>query len=247
MRARESAWSHLVGDLADSAAACAAAPLVTFLWVAGSLLPLLHHAGPLTVLLLPLGLAFVGYHGTLRLAFALHLAGRPGLSPGEIWAVTWRYLGRFACLGLAAGVLVGPFALVALSLSHHHRLTYVLATAPLYLVVDALATFVPTALALSTSRVTEAVPLGWRVLRDGWDEHRWHVLAPPLALQLAAAPNFRSLAPAAQAAILLPASVIGLLLRGAITSAYLRVVPVSATGPSWLDGRPRQAVPAPGP
>jgi hypothetical protein len=247
MAARRGAWSRFAADVAWSAQACLAAPLVTFLWLAGSLLPLLNHRGALSLLLLPLGLFFLGFHGTVRLSFALHRVARPGLSPDEIWAATWRYLGRFLCLSLGAGVILGPFAGLALGLSHHHRLTYLLAIAPLLVVVDAVATFVPPALALSTHRVTEALATGWGVLRNGLRDHRWHVFAPPLALQIVAAGNFRNLPPGAQAAVLLPAGILGLLVRGAITAAYLRAMPVSISGPSWLDGRPRQVAPTSGP
>jgi len=242
VRSEDGAWSHFAADLQWSADACSRAPLVPFLWMASSLLPLLSDVGPLGVLLLPVFFFSVGFPGTVRLFFALERAQRPPLGFEEAFTATLRYFGRFACVGLGGGLLAVPFFLLAAAVAGDSRVLTALGTTPVVLVLDVVGTFIPPALALSTSRVLEAIPLGWRVLRDGWRSHCWHVLAPPLALQVVAATHVRSLGLAAQVAVLLPAGILGLLLRGATTAAYLRAVPLSDGGPSWLDGRPRQAL-----
>ncbi len=241
MREPGGAWSTLVADVRWSTGACLAAPLVPVLWVTTWLLPLLTDSGPVGVLLFfPLALLSIGLAGTLRLSFALEAAGRPALSVGEAVGASWRFLGRFLCVGLLVAPVFLPLEALAYALfdGDHATVPYVLASSFEIVVIDIMGTFVPPALALSTSRATEAIRLGWRVLREGWGQHRWHVLVPPLALQVVAAANLGSLPPVVQAGLQVVFGTAGVVLRGAVVAAWLRAVPSSPDGPSWLDGRP---------
>jgi len=214
---------------------------VPTLWVVASLLSFLGGSTPLGVLLLPVLLLSIGLTGTIRLSFALHANDQPALSFGEALASSWGFLGRFFCLDLLGGLVAAPVLVAALAGFGARTVGAVVVTSLVVLVIDVVGTFVPPALALSTSQVTKAIPLGWRVLREGWPQHRWHVLLPPVTLQVVAAANLRALPLALLAAIQLVVAIVGVVVRGAVTAAWLRAMPASPQGPSWLDGRPASA------
>lgn len=158
-----------------------------------------------------------------------------------VWSAVGNYLNRFICLGLAITLIMTPIGTIVFLVDDGGTF-FVVSTTIAIAILDVFATFVPPALALSTWRMTEGVRLGWRVLRDGWTQHRWHALLPPLAVQALALTGLRDRPSLVQVPVMLASALVGIVLRGATTAAYLRAMPVSDDGPSWLDGRPKVEV-----
>lgn len=234
------AWSLFVSDVGWSARACLGAPLVPALWVVLTLL-LSIDVGPLAIILLPIFVFDAGLTGAVRLSFARLREGREAMPWAGVWSAVGLYLNRFMCLGLAITLIMTPIGIVIFLIDDGGTF-FVVSTTMAIAILDVFATFVPPALALSTWRMSEGVRLGWRVLRDGWSQHRWHALLPPLAVQALALTGLRDQPRLVQVPVMLAAAVVGIVLRGATTAAYLRAMPLSEDGPAWLDGRPKLEV-----
>jgi hypothetical protein len=190
------------------------------------LLTRLTKIGAFSVLAAVSHLVLIGWMGTQRIWFLRAFQAR-GLEPGEAATITRRMFGRYFRLGLLVGV---PFCAVFASL--HAGGPVGLAVAVLALIVfDVWLTFVPPALAYSTKRATEAVRIGWRMLRREWPRCLWYALAPPLAVVAFLSFLPAKSLPAAVAFVLAVASLmVNLWLKGAVSAYYLRVNPSGPQG-----------------
>lgn len=178
-----------------------------------------------------LGVAFglfgVGWLGTQRIWFQRLLAGR-GLSPSEVWQLSWRYLGRFLALGVIVGIpvfaaqiwIVVPLGINRASLPAHIPgwwLPFVLAYSFL---VDITLTFVTPALAYTTAKVTIAIKIGLDMVRQLWPDSAPYSIAPAVALLALAA--FAPTSAWLRIVLVVISTLIGLILKGAIAAFYLR-------------------------
>ena len=200
-----------------------------------------------------LGLLLVGWPGAQRLWYLRLWTGRT-LTPAEAARATLRCFGRFFVLGLVVGlsaaVLAIP-AIVAVVLAADFgpdgaptfpegvpgwALVYI---ALLSVAGYALLTFVTPALVYSSKRVSEAIPIGLRLLRRSWPRTAAYVLVPAV---LASAPTLLMDDVLAQpsAALTVLGALVAALGRGATAAYYVRCVP--GAGP---DGA-IQLGPAPG-
>lgn len=237
---RGGAWSLFVSDIGWAFCACSRAPRVPALWVLVTLLVSID-VGPFGIILLPLLIFGAGLTGAVRLSFAGLREGQGSMPFAGVWSAVGVYLNRFICLGLAISLIMTPVFVVTFLIDDGGTF-FIVSTTVAVAIIDVLATFVPPALALSTWRMTEGVRLGWRVLRHGWSQHRWHALLPPLAVQALALTGLRDQPRLVQVPVMLASALVGIVLRGATVAAYLRAMPVSEDGPSWLDGRPKLEV-----
>lgn len=134
-----------------------------------------------------LGMALfqVGWVGTERIWY---LRGYRGLSltPREALRFTGAFLWRYFGLGLLVMipyivVLIAVSIAVALWVDDPGVRRTIAFGVPL-LFVDVWLTFVTPALAFTTSRVSQAVGIGWRMLKAGWPGTAWYALLPPMAV-----------------------------------------------------------------
>ena len=138
-------------------------------------------SGLLSILTLP-ALAFsAGWVGTARIWYLRRFRGA-GIERHEIWRFTWWFVPSYVILGL----LVGAVALLAwlpiVAALHGHPRELVLASTPIFLMVDFALTFVTPALAFSTRRVRQAIRTGLAMIRDEWPSSAAYVFIPPLAI-----------------------------------------------------------------
>ena len=196
------------------------------------------------------GIYWLGWVGTERMWY---LRGFRGLTitAGEAWGFTRRFVGRFLWLGV---LVIIPYIAVLLPLaivfgdsvgSSPDSLGYLVALAIATLILDVVLTFVTPALVFSTESPTDALKIGWRMLRDGWPGTAWYAVLPPMAFLLLTS----SQPPDAEnrwmwAIASCVAGLLNLLAKGAVAALYLREHPeVGNDGAAFDD----QVVPAPTP
>ena len=106
----------------------------------------------------------------------------------EIWALSWRFFGRFLVLAIYVGLIALPFvvgAAVAAQTTNNH-LPYLLMGITVAVLFDIALTFVTPWLALFQPRPGHALREGWRILRASWPRSLPYALVPPLAFQVLA-------------------------------------------------------------
>lgn len=182
-------------------------------------------------------LLLVGWPGAERLWYLRLWTGR-SLSPAEAWRATLRCFGRFFVLaltvGLAFAVLAIPMLVGVVRTVDVDGGTLALTELPLWIHVYgallgvlgyALLTFVTPAIVYSSKHVSEAIPIGLRLLRVSWPRTAAYVLVPAV---LAGTPAvFLGLEPVGAWTVVWTAiSTLALAVgRGTVAAYYLRTVP----------------------
>ena len=220
-----------------------AMPTLTAILGALSSLPVVFagHPGEATatsLLLLPVSLFILGFRGTVRVWFVRVWQG-DAMSLGEVWTLSWRFLGRMLVLGLLVAI---PYAAVlgilyaAVNPAGFSAVTTLgIAGGISTFLLDVALTFVVPAIVFTSRSAPDACRIGLRMLK----EHRRHALAylltPPLALAVVSRLIVR--ATPGGAIYLIEQVLIALLdvvFKGAITAYYLRHAP----SPDELPGSP---------
>jgi hypothetical protein len=213
-------------------------PLLTVLVEIAAYLPL---ATQFLGVGIPLQLALCGWVGTQRVWYLRASLGTP-LRLDEVPRLTYRFLGRYLALSLLGGI---PIAFVAFGFGLGSQVRDssfdVTAAATIlftvtFLVADALATFITPALAFTTWRVSEAVAIGWSMLRQTWPRCAWYVLIPPLAAQMLLRFRPESVGLPAATAIMALTALVALAFKGATAAFYLRQRPAISEDGAAFDG-----------
>jgi hypothetical protein len=194
------------------------------------------------LLALAVEIFLVGFVGTQRVWF-LRKARGVRLWPQEVWTISWRFFGRFLCLGLLSGI-VFAVVLVPVVVATAHQVgstTSVTTTVPAGLtaaliavsfVLDVVLTFVVPALSLTTRSVTTSLRLGWRVMSKSWPTSLWYLFAPGITLlALTGALPHSVISTEASVVLGLFSTLLGLWFKGANVAFYIRSVP-----PPSVDG-----------
>ena len=224
-------WQEFRGDFGSAAAAWRAAPLLPFVSLLVTLpIYVVPRDADAYWAVLPFQLLWIGWVGTERIWY-LRVFRRESITAGEAQDFTLAFFGRFVALGLI--VVVASLPLVGIAVIARDAID--LAITSLYTVATDLAlTFVTPALAFSTTRASEALQLGWRMLHQEWPRTAWYGLVPPLAVVVLS----RLWAPEADFSVRLVAGVLGislnLLFKGATAAFYLRRVDVGRDGAAFL-------------
>jgi hypothetical protein len=227
-------------------------PLLPLLSLALSALILIPQS--LTFLALPFTFFAIGFPGTQRLWLLRGLRG-DSFTFSQAFNRNWSYFGRFFRLSFALFLPVGVGAGVGWLLSRSF-LGLLLGGLAVGILLDFALTFVTPALAFSTRKVREAIPLGLRMIRSEWPNAALYVLVPPLAILLVSylAPGAASIRrikenwdlikagrqpqPIDESIRLISAglsalsAMLGLLAKGATTAFYTRRFDVPAFGAS---------------
>lgn len=180
----------------------------------------------------------VGFVGTQRVWFLRKERGG-GVEPREVWSLSWRFFGRFLCLGLlfavAFAIVLVPTAIATFPPGGTTTTTSVPGgfTASLVgttFVLDVVLTFVVPALALSTRSVRSAFRIGWRITASLWPTNLWYLFAPGITLLALAGALPRSLVSNGVAIVLgLIGALLGLWFKGANAAFYIRAMPPASS------------------
>jgi uncharacterized membrane protein len=151
------------------------------------------------------------------------------MSRSDVVDYTLIFTWRFVKLGLVTALALMP---VTLAFYFSESTLWFLVMVVVSVAVDALLTFVTTALTYSTRKVFEAIAIGVRMIVREWQTCRWYVLAPPLAALFIARGITVGVTGLTLFAVLLTlgAVLIGLVFKGATAAYYLRRVPVPDEG-----------------
>lgn len=196
-----------------------------------------------SLLFIPVSLFHAGWSGTERIWYLRIFRGR-SLSRQEGWSFSWSFLGRFFVLGLIiALVLVPVYLLTFWSLLvrvrsqpgppdlDSLRFWQLAVSTVAVLIVEFVLTFVTPALAYTTRRVTEALRIGIRMIKDTWPKCALYVLVPPFAVTLIARFLPAQVVEVWWRLALLPGSaLLNLLFKGATAAFYLRRFEVGDRG-----------------
>lgn len=237
-------WAEFKQDLGTSFQAWRDRPLLPVISVLFFLASYIK-VGPLSLVLLPVGLFSVGWPGTERIWY-LRIYRGTSISLRELNRITWAFFWRFIRLGLLASLVWSPvFIILFRSRAGQTGSPETLPGAPilismivLIVLIDVLLTFVTPALAYTTRRVREALRIGIRMLRDEWPRSAWYALIPPLAVVL----TMRMWDPISPNRVLVGGlSVVSTLLnlwfKGATAAFYLRRFDVDDNGAAFLSKR----------
>ncbi len=177
---------------------------------------------------LPLIIFAIGWVGTERVWYSRAFRAER-LQLKEAWRLTWRFLGRYAALGILVFLPLVILVIIVYFLNPSTmRLMFVIGIVP----IDILLTFVTPALAFSTSKVSEALRIGVRMITQAWPGTAPYVLIPPLAITLIV-----QLSPLGMFGIAGLFGITGLtvllnlLFKGAVAAYYLRESP----GTEWQE------------
>lgn len=202
---------------------------------------LLISAASLTII--PIGLFNLGWNGTERIWY-LRIFRARSLSRREGWNFSWSFLGRFLVLGLLISLVLIPVYLLAFWSVFARirsqpgpptvadlRFWPVVISSVVVLVVEFGLTFVTPALAYTTRRITDAMRIGLRMIKDTWPRCALYVLVPPLAVTILSRFLPSSVIGVWLRLALLPTSaLVNLLFKGATAAFYLRRVDVGDNG-----------------
>lgn len=135
----------------------------------------------LFLVFLPLLIFFGGFMGTQRLWYQRAFAG-DHITGKEAWSSAWQFVPRFVVFGFVTGLPMIPFWVLGLVSEWVQWASLVVS----WILIDVWITFAVPALVYSTRRTSEALTIGWRLLRLHWQQVRWHALVPPLVIILGA-------------------------------------------------------------
>ena len=215
-------------DLAQSAAALSAQPLLVVITVGLVLAPVLL-SGRLEILAVPLALFQVGFWATQRIWFLRAFRGKP-FGTDEIWPLSLVFFGRMLVLGIAtacaASLLVLPVVLTSPLPQPGEPLpaSFVFMGVVIALLVDVALTFVVPALSYSTRSVREAFEIGFKMIVDTWPKSALYVLTPGIAATLPAG-LLGSSSVIGRIALAIIGAMLALWFKGAIAAYYLRLRP----------------------
>jgi hypothetical protein len=194
------------------------------------------HRNPLLTLVgFALAVFALGWLGAERTFFRLRREGKEA-PLSELLGAAPSFIGRFFRLSLLTGIVVFPVMVVGLvAMTRYVKAgdfntgvaVLEIATLGVMLPVDLALTFVTPALAFTTASATEALGIGFRMIRQTWPRSGLYILCPPLALNmLNAMYPTRSLA---FTLVTTPAlAVLALAAKGATAAFYLRNRPAAA-------------------
>ena len=195
------------------------------------------HKSPLRALImLALGIFALGWLGAERTFFRLRREGKD-VALRELVDSVLGFIGRFFRLGLWMGVIVVPVTVAVCVVTA----AFVKSGNPMFaagvisavviavmVVLDLALTFVTPALAFSTDSVSEALRIGFRMIRQTWPRSGLYVLCPPLALNLFNA-MYSIQIPLLTLVTTAALAVLALVAKGATAAFYLRERPVVST------------------
>jgi hypothetical protein len=158
-------------------------PIFTLVLAAGSVLTLPSHDS-LLILLAGLLLGFVsfGWFGTQFIWYQRAFDGQP-IHKRELFPLTWSFIARYVRLYFLALIPLFVFVFAAI---RWHSFTFEspgwrIGVLLYILVFDVSATFINPALAFSTRKVTSAIPIGLRMIIQGWPRNWKYVVVPGVA------------------------------------------------------------------
>jgi hypothetical protein len=169
-------------------------------------------------------LFWLGWAGAERIFFLRHLEKKP-VTLGELLGYCPSFCGRFFKLSVLLGSAVfGPMLFMIVSRrTAPHALGFKLGIA-IFMALDFVLTFVPSALAFTTRSVRRSLRIGLQMIGRTWPRCGLYVLCPPLAL------NFvNTIYPTHLTGVRLVVTAgltaLGLLAKGATAAFYLRERP----------------------
>jgi hypothetical protein len=172
-----------------------------------------------------------GWFGAERLFFLRRREGQTVTLDG-LFGATRRFIGRFLRLACLVGSVMVPVVFVsgyvAGRIAAHSgaagniRVVF----AVIFVLLDLVLTFVPSALVFTTRSARQALRIGLGMIRQTWPRSGLYVLCPPLALNL-----LNSIYPTSILAVRLSTTaglaLLALLAKGATAAFYLRERPAS--------------------
>jgi hypothetical protein len=173
---------------------------------------------------LPIGLLLLGWFGT-QFTWYQRTFGGERLGPNELIPLTWSFVARYCCLYFLALIPVVPLFLVLVI--QWHALADLLSPSgyvgllAYLLILQIVSTFMAPALAFSTRKVRQAIPIGLSMLVGGWPRN-WAYVAVPAMFGVGFS-GISWLAPPAVRSLLGVIVVLPLLaFAGAVARYYLR-------------------------
>jgi hypothetical protein len=181
-----------VDDIKASLAAWRKEPLLPIITVLLAIVSSSSWLHPLfgnwaAVIVLPVDLLLFGWLGTQFIWYQRAFEGRR-FAPRELVPVTWSFVARY--LGLYVFAFVPIFILFVILTIGWHTLaglqspTGRIGVLAYVLAIEVPSTFMAPALAFSTRKVTQSVPIGLRMLAHGWPGNWTYVVVPATVMGL---------------------------------------------------------------
>jgi len=173
---------RFVDDVKSSLAAWRQAPLLPIVAALLVVIELPSYGLWTIAVVLPVGFFAIGWLGTQLIWYQRAFDGESS-NPRELISLTWSFVARYFWLVCLASI---PALVVFTALAITRLLTADTLGSPggrigvfAYIgVVGIVGTFVVPALAFSTRRVTKAIPLGLRMIAQGWPDNWKYVVVP---------------------------------------------------------------------
>ena len=220
-----------VDDVKSSLAAWRQAPLLPMVAALLVVVELPSYGLWTIAVVLPVGFFGIGWLGTELIWYKRAFDGESS-NPRELISLTWSFVARYFWLVLLASI---PALIVFTALAIMKLLTADTFRAPggrigvfAYIGVALMVgTFMVPALAFSTRRVTKAIPLGLRMIAQGWPGNWKYVLVPGLVAAVLGGVDW--LVPSlGRPALDILITLISLVFAGTIARYYLRTKPADA-------------------
>jgi hypothetical protein len=244
-------WATYWADLKWSAMALWSCPFLAIVSVALLAIVDLGTRGAIgtavsALLTLIVEVFLIGFVGTQRVWFLRHLNGER-FDAQDVWTVSWRFFGRFLCLGLLGVVTALPIFIPLGLAAQRHRTTSTAAVhfspwVTVGIVVwaalsDVVLTFVVPALAFNVRSVWSAFALGWRLTRRTWPTNAWYMFTPGVTIVALAVVLPRSVASTSVYVLVgVVSTLVSLLFKGATVPFYVRSLsPASPDGAANVD------------
>jgi hypothetical protein len=202
----------------------------TVIWVGDKTNQNVGLLGLVELAFLVIGLFSLGSVGTERLWYRRAWQGEGHMSAGEVWSLSWQFVGRYLVLGLYCGAPLAVIFWIWLAHAFPSRRFspfaggYLVALYVVFALIDFALTFVTPALAYTTRRARTAIRIGWRLIARTWPASAMYVVVPPLAVLTVARANPGHLNPVVALLPVMLVTLINLLMKGATAAFYLRHV-----------------------
>lgn len=219
---------RFVDDVKSSLAAWRQAPLLPIVAALLVVIELPSYGSWTAAVILPVGFFGFGWLGTQLIWYQRAFEGESS-NPRELIFLTWSFVARYfwlLCLAsIPALVVLIPLAISKLLASDSLRSPGGRIGLSAYIgVVLIVGTFMVPALAFSTRRVTKAIPLGLRMIAQGWPGNWKYVVVPGVAAAALSGVYWLVPSPGRPAFDIL-VTLISLVFAGAIARYYLRTKP----------------------
>lgn len=146
------------------------------------------------------------------------------MAVGEAFRLLWQFWGRYFRLALIFAVGYIPVMIVGFGTGN--IALFIWLAVAITLIFDFVMTFVTPAPAYSTNSVSDAMSIGWEMIRKHWPRSVPYVFIPPLALLVLGRQLPTSfLGLAATTAIACVGALANLWFKGAVAAFYLRIYP----------------------